>query len=443
MERIIRIQGARILTMDSSRKEYEEGYVVIKGNTILEVGPGRENRRYHPDVEIDGSGKVVIPGLINAHAHTRPLRGVGDGFSMDDWHRLYVDPVSIELNFEDSYAGGLLAFAEMIRSGTTSTLVMSNIPQGCAKAAVEIGIRARITPHAANLPDFRLGSDRFEDNLELVRDQENSGRQRVKYWFGFEGLLGTSPDLIRKIGEVASKYEVGIHTHVAETESEVREIQKLYGKGPLEYLRGLGLLGPNVTLTHCIWLDLPEIEILNDTRTKVVRCPISNMKLANGIAPVVEMKKVGVDLALGSDGMLSGFKLDMFEIMRTACTLQRISKRDARALVSQNAFEMATLGGAKALSLEREVGSIEEGKKADLTIIDFNKVHLTPLLDGEHNNLVPLLVFSAYGSDVDTVIIDGRIVLLNGKLQTVKEEKVIRKASDSACRILGQIKIRH
>lgn len=441
MSETIGIYGPTIITMDSSRRIYEDGYVVIKEDKVVEIGSGRTKKRSNSDIEINASGKVVIPGLVNAHVHTRPVRAVGDGFTTYDWHNLYVDPISSVLTEEDSYAGGLLAFAELIKSGTTCALAMTNIPQGCARAAQDIGIRAVVCPHAADHPEHMSSCDRFEDNLELVKNQSDKSDERVRYWFGFEGLLGTSFNLIKKIREVASKFKVGIHTHVGETEGEVEIIKEKYGKREVEYLHDLGLLNSDVVLTHCVWIDRNEIEILARNNVNVVHCPISNMKLASGIAPILEMKDRGVNVALGTDGMLSSFKLDMFEVMRVACMLQRVNKLDAKALNAEDALQMATIGGAKALGLDKYISSIEEGKKADLAIVDFKKVNLNPIAPGKHKNIIPLLVFSAYGSDVDTVIIDGKIILREGKLININEEEIIHRASKSANRILNQIEI--
>jgi 5-methylthioadenosine/S-adenosylhomocysteine deaminase len=236
-----------------------------------------------------------------------------------------------------------------------------------------------------------------------------------------------------EVKELAGKYGVGIHIHLSETQDEVKQITKKYGKRPVKHLDSFGFLGPEVLAAHCVWLTPQEIKVLRERGVKPVHNPVSNMKLGSGVAPVPEMLAAGMPVALGTDGAASNNSLDMFKEMKFAALLNKAHKLDPTVIPAGSALEMATLGGATALRLGRELGSIEVGKKADLVLVDLKKPHLFPL-----HNLVSHLVYSAVGSDVETTIVDGRPLMIERRVLTLDEDKVLRLAQRSAEGLLSK-----
>jgi 5-methylthioadenosine/S-adenosylhomocysteine deaminase len=236
-----------------------------------------------------------------------------------------------------------------------------------------------------------------------------------------------------KVKELAKKYDVGIHTHLSETRDDVKRTTKKYGKRPVKHLDSIGFLGPEVLAAHCVWLTEKEIKLLRERGVKPVHNPVSNMKLGSGVAPVPEMLAAGIPVALGTDGAASNNSLDMFKEMKFAALLNKVHRLDPVAVPAMSAFEMATVNGATALRQGNELGSIEVGKKADLVLVDLEKPHLTPL-----HNVISHLVYSAVGSDVDTTIVDGRILMLERRVLTLDEDKVLRLAQKSADGLLAR-----
>jgi 5-methylthioadenosine/S-adenosylhomocysteine deaminase len=241
-----------------------------------------------------------------------------------------------------------------------------------------------------------------------------------------------------KVKELAERYKVGIHIHLSETRDEVKQMTEKYGKLPLEHLDSIGFLGPEVLAAHCVWLTEHEIKLLHRREVKPVHNPVSNMKLGSGIAPVPEMLAAGIPVALGTDGAASNNSLDMFKEMKFAALLNKAHRLDPVVVPAMSALEMATLNGATALGLGSELGSIEVGKKADLVLVDLKKPHLVP-----SHNLISHLVYSAVGSDVETTIVDGRILMLERRVLTLDEDRVLRLAQKSADDLLTRGKAKN
>ncbi len=434
----ILIRGGTIVTMEPDRPLLEDGWVAIEGQHIAALGTGKLPGPMAA-VTLEAAGKIVLPGLINAHLHTRPGRAMGDGLSHSEWHGRYADGYSAQMTQEDSSVGGLLAFGECLKSGTTCVLPMPVLAAGCGRAAEEIGIRATIAPHGGDDPPGAKGLDPFADNLALIRAQGDPKGRRVRYWLGFDNLVDCTPKYLAQVREAFARYDVGIHTHLNETHGRIAATQQKFGDLPARTLEKEGLLGKRTVVAHCIWLEPEEKEILQRTGTSIVHNPVSNMRLGNGAAPIVEMVERGVNVCLGTDGMLSAYKLDHFETMRAAALLQRVTLQDCQALPARCLLEMATINGAKALGLEAEIGSLRAGKRADLIILDAGGLHMTPRARGGHDNLATLLVYAAHGSDVETVLVDGEIVVKERKLVRVDEAKVRRDAQAASDRILAAL----
>jgi 5-methylthioadenosine/S-adenosylhomocysteine deaminase len=437
--RSIAIVGATILVMDDARTVIDEGTVVIEDGRFSAV----EQRARVPAVDrvIDGAGRVLLPGLINCHAHTRPGRALGDAVPLFEWHALYPDGLCRQMTEDDSRVGSLLAFAESLKSGTTSIIVMTCKPQGAVAAADEIGIRGAIAPLAADDAHTNGGAcDSYDESLELIaHEAPRRVGKRVRYWLGFDAIEGVSEDVFRRLAADAQRLDVGIHGHMSESKGDTDWPIGSRGAHAAVYLSGLGVLGRRTVLAHCNWLIDEEIDLLARTNTNVSHNPTSNMKLGVGVAPIPRLLEAGVNVGLGTDGMLSNFHLDMFEVMRGACMLQRVHHLNANALTSWDVLKMATRGGARALGQEDELGSIEVGKRADAILLDMRAAHLSPLVRGAHDNLIPLVVWCAHGSDVETVIVDGAIVVEARRLLTVQEDAIIAKAQSVSERLLATI----
>jgi 5-methylthioadenosine/S-adenosylhomocysteine deaminase len=437
--RSVAIVGAIVVTMDDDRRVIDGGTVVVEGGRIVAVAHDARDPR--ADRIIDGRGHVVMPGLINCHMHTRPGRALGDGMPLFEWHSLYPDGLCREMTVEDSRAGSLVAFAEALKSGSTTVMDMTCKPEGAVLAAEEIGIRALITPLAADTPWSDDGAcDSYPGTRDVIKAvAPTQAGARVQYWLGFDGINGVAETSLREMGELARQLSIGIHGHMSESRDDAGWTNREHGLPAAAYLNRAGVLGPRTVLAHCNWLTEQEIGLLRSSGTSVSHNPTSNMKIGTGICPVPDLLAAGVNVALGTDGMLSNFHLDMFQVMRGACQLQRIHRLDAQALSSGQVLTMATRNGARAVGLGHELGSIEVGKRADLVTIDLERVHLRPFLRGRHDNLAGLLTWCARGSDVDTVLVDGQVVVERGQLTTMREKDIIARVQATAESVLHRI----
>lgn len=446
----VAIVGPTIVTMNDARDVIDGGTVVIDRGRFAAVERGARDPA--ADRLIPGEGCVLLPGLINCHLHSRPGRALGDGLSLFDWHALYPDGFCRQMTDADSRAGGLLAFADSLLCGTTTVMDMTCKPAGAFAAAAEIGIRARVVPLAADAQFAGDGAcdvySEFVDGLAsgAVRTAGASAGSpdapagaRVQYWLGFDAVSGVSEGTLRQMAGDAQRLGLGIHGHMSESREDAGWTDREHGVPAAIYLGRAGVLGPRTLLAHCNWLTSDEIALLAETGTSVAHNPTSNMKLGTGIAPISELRARGVTVGLGTDGMLSNFHLDMFEVMRGACMLQRIHRLDAHALGSWDVLDMATRGGARALGEPHELGAIEAGRRADAILLDFRGAHLRPLIRGRHDNLAALLVWCAHGSDVRTVIVDGTVVVENRRLCLVDETAVVREAQRTAERLVAAL----
>jgi len=431
------IKHGTILTMDSKDRVIEDGSVVIRGSTILDVNKTEKIRdRYKVDRTIEAKGKAIIPGLINIHLHSWPTKGIGDEFSLEKWLDTFVHPLHKVVQPNEAYMGSLLSYADSIKSGTTCILDMYRFMDRSADAAERVGIRAVLAPMVSDADPFH---EKFEDNEKLIRERHGSANGRIHVWCGVDHS-DSSPELLRKARECANKYKVGIHLHTNESLRDVKTLKRRYDKGPIEYLHDLGITGRNSVFAHCVWLSKREIQILRETGTSVAHCPVSNMKVADGVAPIPHLMSIGVNVGLGSDGTIESNSVDMFNVMRLTSLLHRVNEMDATIMPAKTVLRMATLDGARALGLDKEIGSIEPGKKADIAIVDLHKLHFTPVLYGDFFNIYSHLVYVASNGDVETVIIDGRVVMENRSLKTVDEDKVIQEATEAAKALLERSK---
>jgi len=382
--------------------------IYVADGVIAEIDESLGGRQ-PADLHLDCSESVATPGLANLHVHCRPGRALSDGMPVHDWHRR-VDLVSRNMTEEEAIVGGLVAFGELLLGGVTSAVAMTRHFAGAAQAAERLGIRARIVPLAGDGGGVERGDlDDLDAALATVASYRSDGR--VQMWSGFDSPLTTSPDGMGKAAAAAEEHGIGIHTHMAESEYEIRTFQEKRGSPEPEGLADAGVLTARTLLAHCNWLTDEQIDLLADNSTSVVHNPTSNMRFASGICRAVDIREAGIRVALGTDGMLSGFQLDMFAAMRAAAMLQRITRNDPTALTSADVLEMATTVPGSILGAG--TGRIEVGAPADMAILDMTGMHLQPYRRGQLNDgdLLNTIVWCGRPSDVMHVLCAGEVVV--------------------------------
>jgi 5-methylthioadenosine/S-adenosylhomocysteine deaminase len=431
------IENGIAFTMDKNQSVLDPGYLIIEDDKIVEVGKGSPRSNHKIDQRIDAKNKAVLPGLVDSHYHSIALhRGGIDGLLAEGMAKAFDEfyyPMLERMTPEDVYNEASLAYLECIKSGITTVNDMYRHITACADAAEKLGIRVILSSEAA---DLFPGQESLSDNENAFKAKNGTANGRVKVWFGAEWIPVCSPEFYSKARELTTKYKTGLHIHLAESLSEVETCKKKYGKRPGEHMFDLDVLGPDVLAGHCVWLSDKEIRLLKETGTAVASCPISNLKLGNGIARLHEMINAGLRMGLGTDAYMNN--LDMFEVMKYASILQKGSRADASSMPSyEKAFSMATIEGATALGLEREVGSLEQGKKADVILVDLSQPKFQPILRGRFANVLPNIVYGAHGENVSSVMVDGKIVVENGEVKQVDQESIFRNALKSAERVNG------
>lgn len=430
------IKDGIVITMNHQRQILDKGCIVIGNDLIVEVGSWEEiHPKYKAHRIIDASDKVVIPGLVDVHSHSGIMRGVGDDLPLYKWHTEWADTISRALHPEDAYLGGLLTYTEAVKAGTTCILDMCHRADECFKAAMKVGIRARLVPYVSKRSEY---SDSYEDNLKWVQDTEDRNA-RVQFWFGFDSFRDSDVELIREICQQARRFGVGIHTHANQSKEDVKLARKLYGKSLIEFFSKINLLGEDAVLAHCVWMSDKELDMLKATKTKVAHCPTSNMKMGNGVAPVPRYLEAGIVTGLGTDGILTNNNVDMIEQLKIAALLHKIQALDSSLLGAVDVFRMATIDGANVLGLENQIGSIEKGKKADLVLLDLDSLHFTPLFLNRYFNILSHLVYAANGQDVHTVLVDGEVLVENHELKTLNEKHLLERVNRASNDLLSRL----
>jgi 5-methylthioadenosine/S-adenosylhomocysteine deaminase len=432
------VRNGLVVTMDDERSVIEDGAVVIDRGHIIAVGSSPDaSGRYNPKKTIDAHRKAVLPGFVDTHHHFLQNfhKGTRDDLALLDW----IDNVSvprIKVAVQDYLAGkydiqlhaSRLGCVDAVKSGITTIL---NMEWATHPSVIDVfeqaGIRVIHTITMTNqwiseeviLPHDRLLS--LAD--ELLERSRSSINGRISFRYGLACPNSCSVDLIKEVRALADRNQVPIHIHIAETEYEWNNIQDLFGTTPTGHLHNLGLLGPDVLGAHCIWLSDEDIEIFKRTGTKVAHNPECNMKVADGIAPISKMLGAGLVVSLGTDSCAVNDNMDMFEAMRTAAFLQKVTTMNPAVLPAPETLRMATLGGAEALGIEGDIGSLEPGKKADLIVVNLTESHMRPI-----NKIENSLVYCANARDVETVICDGEVVMEDHKILTVDEEAWVANA---------------
>ncbi|NIO44329.1 MAG: amidohydrolase family protein [Candidatus Aenigmarchaeota archaeon] len=406
-----------ILTQNKKRELIKDKSILIEDNKISAIGDIK-----NADEIIDAKGFLVIPSLINTHTHSSMtlFRGIAEDMPLKPWLETKIWPLERKLTGKLCYYGSLIACIEMIRNGITCFNDMYLFMNDVAKVCKQVGIRAFLGSVFFDFPTPEGNS--FEVNKKFVSKWKNE--ELIKPTFTPHSTYSCSEELLLKSKELADKNNVLLHTHLAETKDEQEKSKEKNNLRQVEYLEKIGLLDKNVIAAHCCWLSEKEISILKNYNVKVSHNPVSNMKLSSGVAPVPEMIKNNITVSLGTDGAASNNSLDMFETMKVCSLLHKLNKTNPLAIKSQKIFDFSTIEGAKALLIDNEIGSIEIGKKADMVLIDLKKTNFFPL----YNNLIPHLVYSCKGENVDTVICNGKILMKNREILTLDEKEVMKKA---------------
>jgi 5-methylthioadenosine/S-adenosylhomocysteine deaminase len=417
MKKIYR--AAHVVTVDADNRVIEDGGVLVGETAKIEaVGPAQDIIRANPLVPVVSLDvHVLMPGLINAHAHSGLLRGTAEGLPVWRWLQEFIDPMHRVLLAEDAAAASSLCYAEALLCGTTTIVDMWRYMEGSALAATKLGIRAVLVPYVAEHPDH----DYFETldaNEKLIADWNGRNDNNVIVWVGLEHLYYAVPQAWRRAVDLTHRYNTGLHTHISENRAEPDDMIAKFGVRPIIALHQLGLLdAKRVLLAHCVWLDDEEIELMARLGIGVAHNPVSNMKLASGIAPVEKLIASGVAVGLGTDGEKENNNLDLFEEMKVASLLGKLKDLNAAALDSWTVVRMATIEGARALGLDKEIGSLEVGKRADMIAVRCDTPRMTPLIgSGRFANLHHNLVHGVRGGDVDLAVVNGRIVVESGQL---------------------------
>jgi 5-methylthioadenosine/S-adenosylhomocysteine deaminase len=425
-----------LLTMAPGSVPTQNGALAISGGKIAAVGATSEIKKsFVAPKTIDARGGLIMPGLVNAHTHAAMTcyRGLADDLPLMEWLTQFVFPAEAKSDGDQVYWSTLLACAEMIRSGTTTFCDMYLFEDRVAEAAKEARIRAVVGEVLYDFPSPHYGP--IERGLEFTESLIKHWQKDPLITIAVEphALYTCSPDLLKKCKSLADRYGIPLKTHLSENQDEVEEIIKKYGQRPVNHLENIGLLSSPLIACHCVWLSEAEMDLLARREVRVVHNPESNMKLASGVAPVPDLLARGVTVGLGTDGCASNNNLDLFQEMDSAAKLHKVHRLDPTVMPSQTVLEMATLGGARVLGMEKEIGSLEAGKKADVIVLELNRPHLQPVY-----NLVSHLVYSATGADVRDVIIDGKLVMENRKLLILDEEEILAKAGEWGRRISGK-----
>lgn len=439
------IKNASVLTMDSAGSYYKHGAVAIEKNKIVAVGDSAVVTKEHKaERVIDASDMAVLPGFVNLHGHLSEkfISGLSDELDLYSWLSKQVYPALLTSTAEECYCMTLLGCIEMIKSGITcyvdtfGQLSEKRVLDKVADAALSSGIRGYISREIEEITD-ESAQLALDDNLLTMKELHSRSVNRVKVRLAPGIVTTTSRELLEKVKDLAYREKLGINMHLAETRSEVLESKKRFGETPVRYAYKVGLLGRDMIGAHCVWVDDEEIRLLKQTGTNVAYNPISNMKLADGVAPIWRMLNQGVNVGLGTDGAASNDNIDMFSCMKAGAYLQKVHHLNPTLIPSQKIIEMATINGARALHEENELGSIEPGKKADLILVDLNAPNLTPVHD-----LAKQLVCSGDNGNVDTVIVDGTLVMEHRKMLLVNEFEIISKAREAAEDLISRAKIR-
>lgn len=442
--------NATIITMNPQRDIISNGAIAVQENRIVAIDKTPVLlEQYRDDEIIDVAGKLIIPGLIDTHVHLAQalIRGCADDMALIQWLCERVWVLQGNYTHDDGYVSARLCIAEMLKSGTTTFLESMLAHRygfdGIAQAVSESGIRACLAGIVMDIGTYATQDENsmhpglIESRatsllgvLDMHSKWQGAANDRIHVWFGPRTPGGVSSELYREMSELAHQRDMGITMHLAEVEADKTFLNEKYGLSPVLYADSVGLLGPKSVMVHMVWLNDEDIDRLVSTKTTVSHNPSSNSKLASGVCKVPQMLAKGVNVALGCDGGPSNNDYDMIREMKLAAIIHKAVTHDPLIVPAESVLEMATINGARSLGLEHEIGSLEVGKKADLVVIDLDRLHTTP-----SPNPVSTLVYAATGGEVDTVVVDGKIVVRERQLLSMDEEEIKREAREHAVHV--------
>lgn len=433
------ITNGIIVTVDSVGTVIPNGAIAIEGDEIVAIGTSEDiAKNYDSQNIIDAKGKIVMPGMINCHTHLSMtlFRGLADDLQLQDWLTKYVFPAEADfMNADAVELGAQLAMIEMIHSGTTTFNDMYFYEDKVAQVAKKIGMRGVVSE---SLIDFPVpNSKNSDEGIAYIRKmvEKYKNDSLITVGLAVHSPYTCGPELLKKAKNVATELNLNYHIHVAETKWEVDTIYKKYKMTPLEYLDHLGVLDHKTIIAHGVWLTDNDVNIISKYGVSVAHNPECNMKLSSGAAPITKLIEAHCNVGLGTDGVASNNNLNMFEEMHTMALLAKLSTGNPTSIPAEKAVQIATINGAKLLGLDKQIGSLQVGKKADIIIINATKPNTTPLY-----NVYSSLVYAISGSDVSDVMINGKFVMRNFTVLNINEEEVMRNVRAKARLIAKKLK---
>lgn len=407
--------------------------IVIENGIISEIV---DKSLKSADTVIDAKGCRILPGLVNTHTHAAMslFRGYADDLHLKEWLENYMWPIESHLTEKDVYAGTNLAILEMIKTGTTCFLDMYFNMDSAAKAVEESGIRAALSYGMIELWDKSKGDSELKSGTQFINKWDGKANGRITCFYGPHAPNTCSKEFLSKVKDEAIKNDKGIHIHVLETESELNQMKEMHGKCSINMLDEIGFFEPTIIAAHCVWISDGDIKILKQNEVTVSHNPISNMKLASGISPIPKLLENGVNVSIGTDGCASNNNLNMFEEMKFAALLHKVNSMNSIVLPAKTVFDMATINGANALSVNS--GKIKIGANADIILIDMKKPNLTPMYD-----IYSHAVYSANGSEVKTTIVDGKVLMDDYKVLCMDEYSVMEDAIKVSERLVSSVSV--
>ena len=422
------VTNAYVLDMVGEVPNIEKKDILIENNIIKKIEKDID-KEIDVDEKINAKNMLVMPGLVNTHTHLAMsiFRGYKTDKKLMDWLENAIFPVEDKLKPEDIYWNSYLSCLEMIKSGTTTCNDMYLGMNKTLEAINDTGLRAVV---AWCIKDDSI-KDKVEQTREYAKRYNNDENGKIRIYVSADAPHTCNPDTIKLCVDLAKELNTGIHIHLAETIDEETKIKSRYDKRSTEYLNDLEVFDVPVVLAHGIYVSDSDIEILKKIKGGISHNPISNCKLSSGICDVVKLRKNGINIGLGTDGIGSTTTMDMFEEMKTAAYLQKVNTMEPSSISAYDILKMATIEGAKVLGMENEIGSLEPGKKADMIFIKTDKLHMCPA-----NDVCANLVYSSNGADVESVMIDGKVIMQNRKMLNLDEEQVMRQVKKIAKRLL-------
>ena len=437
----ILIKGGTLLTMDEGNA-IVSGDLLIHDGRIVSVGETGQTA----DVVIDAAGCAVLPGFVQTHIHLCQtiFRGAADDLPLLDWLKKRVWPMEAAHDVASIKASARLGVAELIKGGTTCALTMETVnhTEEVFRVVEESGFRATVGKCMMDKGDdvpvalHENTNASIDESLALFATWHGKADGRIRYCFAPRFALSCTSELLSRVGKLAREHDCIVHTHASENSNECELVESETGFRNVSYLDSLGLSGHHVVLAHCVHLDAAEFQTLANTRTNVAHCPSSNLKLGSGIAEITKMLEQGISVSLGADGAACNNRLDMFTEMRSMALLQK-ALHGPEAIPARQALRIATIEGAKALGLEKEIGTLESGKRADVVVVKLDGLHSSP----SSSDPISALVYSAQTSDVQSVVIDGQVVMRNRKLLTLDEESVVLEANEQRSELMKRARI--